>query len=231
VEKTLMIHFLKELQEKFDKRILRERCLIFLSATALLFMLWNIIVQDSIDKKIKDTQIKIDAAIVQRTATQTQVAVVAQAMLNDPNRIKSEQIEQLQTDIKDAQEKLHAASKGLIRAEQLPQVLQEVLQKTTQLSLLSVSTLPVREIPIEITSADLINPSSLNSGEMGIYEHAVELRVAGNYFQVLEWLKALEALPWRFYWQQLDYKVTQYPRSEIRLRVYTLSTEAGLLGV
>jgi MSHA biogenesis protein MshJ len=226
-----MINLLKELQEKFDKRVLRERCLIFLSAAALLFMLWSLVVQGPVDKKIKNIQEKIDAAIVLRTATQTQITVVAQSMLTDPNRIKGAQIEQLQSDIKTAQETLHKASQGLIQAEQLPQVLQEILQKTTQLSLLSVSTLPVREVPIEMISEGSANQPSQSSGQEGIYEHAVELRVAGNYFQVLEWLKALEALPWRFYWQQLDYKVTQYPRSEIRLRVYTLSAEAGLLGV
>jgi MSHA biogenesis protein MshJ len=226
-----MIKSLLDLQEKIDKRVLRERCLIFISAAAVVFMLWNLIVIDPINREVSELRGKIDAAVLQRNSIQTQISTAALALLNDPNKSKNEQIAQLQVDINQAQDKLKNASQSLIQAEQLPQVLQEVLQKTTQLSLISVVTLPAHEIPIELLGMDSAVSPAPKSHQVGVYEHAVELKVAGNYFQVLEWLKALEALPWRFYWQSLDYKVKEYPRSEIKLRVYTLSTEAGLLGV
>jgi MSHA biogenesis protein MshJ len=41
----------------------------------------------------------------------------------------------------------------------------------------------------------------------------------------------LERLPWRFYWQDLNYSVDHYPNAEVILRVYTLSSEEGLFGV
>ncbi len=216
---------LKELQEKIDARIMRERVLIFLSASAVVFMLWNFIIQAPFDKKVQETQSQLAGLATQRTATEMQIATATQALLNDPNRLKKAQIVQLQADIAGVETQLQNTSQSLINAEQLPQLLQEVLQKTAQLTLLEVVTLPIRELHLAAVNG------TQESSSVGVYEHVVELRVAGNYFQVLQFLTALEALPWRFYWQRLDYQVTQYPNAEIILRVYTLSSEEGLLGV
>ncbi len=228
---------LKQLQEKIDGRILRERVLIFLSAIALVFMLWNFLIHGALNKKLQDSQVELAELEKQHSLTQGQILTISQALLSDPARLKKEQISQLKIDINAVEAQLQNESKSLIKADQLPQALQDVLQKTSQLTLLEVATLPIREL--KLLSADPVVEALGNSANQalpgvrsaGVYEHAVELRVGGSYFQVLQFLTALEALPWRFYWQQLDYKVTQYPNAEIILRVYTLSSEEGLLGV
>lgn len=225
---------LKQLQEKIDSRILRERALIFLSAIALLFMIWNFSIHAALDSKLQTSRVELDTLQKQHAATQTQIMTITQALLNDPSRVKKAQIAQLKTDIDGIETQLQNESQSLIKADQLPNALQDVLQKTSQLTLLEVATLPIRELkllPTEGLVGAVENNSNQKLRSAGVYEHAVELRVGGNYFQVLQFLIALEALPWRFYWQQLDYKVTQYPNAEIILRVYTLSSEEGLLGV
>ena len=234
---SLNVAAFKKLQEKIDARIVRERVLIFLSAIALVFMLWNIIIQAPFDKKMQATQTQLIDLAAQSATTQTQITTATQALLNDPQRLKKAQITQLKSDISNIEVQLQNTSQRLIKADQLPQVLQDVLQKTSQLTLLEVATLPLRELQfasvngfVEV-SDDKRNRESNEALSMGVYEHVVELRVAGNYFQVVHFLTALEALPWRFYWQRLDYSVTRYPNAEIIIRVYTLSSEEGLLGV
>ncbi len=235
--KSLNVAAIKQLQEKIDARIMRERVLIFLSAIAVVFMLWNFIIQAPFDKKMQATKTELAELATQSTTTQAQITAATTALLNDPHRLKKAQITQLKTDIAEVESRLQNTSQSLIKAEQLPQVLQDVLQKTTQLTLLEVATLPMREL--QFISVNGVVSVSENKGSsenqeprsMGVFEHVVELRVAGNYFQIVQFLTALEALPWRFYWQRLDYSVTQYPSAEIILRVYTLSSEEGLLGV
>ncbi len=231
---------LKQLQEKIDARILRERALIFLSAVAVLFMLWNFIIQAPIDNKLQAAQLQLTDVNAQRTAAQTQITAATQALLSDPNRLKKAQITQLQADIAAVDAQLQNTSQSLINAEQLPQVLQDVLQKTSQLTLLEVVTLPAEELHIasadelsvnKDTKVSAVGGEKTGTNSIGIYQHTVELRVAGNYFQVIQFLRALEGLPWRFYWKALDYHVMEYPNAEIILRVYTLSSEEGLLGV
>lgn len=232
---SLKLDFLISLQEKIDSRIMRERALIMLTAFAFMFMLWNFLVQSSIDKKTEEARANLAALATQRITLQTQIAASTQSLLNDPDKQKKEQIAQLQTDINGVVNQLQSVSQNLIKAEQLPQALQEVLQKTEQLTLLEVKTLPAQELQfIEVSSTTTSNsqpPSVTEDPNAGVYQHAVELRVAGSYSQILRMLISLEHLPWRFYWQSLDYKVDHYPNAEVTLRVYTLSSEEGLFGV
>lgn len=232
-----MLSLIKQLQEKIDARVLRERALIFASAIAVLFIAWSFFVQAPFDDKKRAIKMKFNDLVAQRTAAQQQIGDLNQALLNDPERLKEEQVKQLQTDIDAIDVKLKNASHGLVKADQLPQVLEDVLLKTSQLTLLDVATLPVHELQVETVTGDIYktNDRAIKKVQelrnLGVYEHVVQLRVAGSYFQITQFLTALEALPWRFYWQRLDYKVVEYPNAEIILRVYTLSSEEGLLGV
>lgn len=57
----------------------------------------------------------------------------------------------------------------------------------------------------------------------GVYKHSVELSIEGGYFAVLDYLKALENMPWQFYWEGMDYVVDDYPNAKVTLEVFTLS--------
>lgn len=231
-----MFESIKPYMEKIDERMLRERVLIFFSAIAVIYLLWSVAIQSSISKKIALANTSIIALANQKTTTQTEIAAATQMLLSDPNVIKKEQIAQLQNDISSVETQLHAASESLIRAEQLSEALQQVLQKTASLHLVEVKTLPAKEFQLtqsldEIAAETVSKELKTNTIPTGVYQHSVVLKVSGSYFQILDFLMALEQLPWRFYWQSLDYKVMQYPTAEIILQVYTLSSEEGLFGV
>lgn len=228
-----MLESLKKLQEKIDARIIRERALILLTALAVIFMLWNFVIQSPFDKKIQETRTQLDSLTTQRTTMQTQVAAITQSLLVDPDKQKKAQVEQLQTDIQALDNQLQSVSQNLIKADQLPQALQEVLQKTQQLTLLEVKTLPAKELQFApVVTVNNGQPATVSEeNKAGVYQHVVELRVSGSFSQVVQLLIALEHLPWRFYWQSLDYSVVHYPNAEVTLRVYTLSSEEGLFGV
>lgn len=230
---TPKLEFLIKIQEKIDARIMRERVLIFLSILAFIFMFWNFAIQTSIDKKTQDTQKSLDTLATQRTMLQAQIMAATQTLKNDPDKQKKEQVAQLETDIGGVEAQLESVSQNLIKADKLPQALQEVLQKTQQLTLLEVKTLPAHELQfVEVTSANGAQQTSTPvDASAGVYQHAVELRVSGSFNQIVSFLIALEQLPWRFYWQSLDYSVDHYPNAEVTLRVYTLSSDEGLFGV
>lgn len=232
-----MLSSMKQLQEKIDTRILRERALIFSSGIALLFIVWSFFIQAPFDEKTRNLKQKFNDLVAQRSATQQQIGELNNTLLNDPGRLKEDQVKQLQADIDAIDIKLKDASHGLVKAEQLPRILEDVLLKTSKLTLLDVATLPVHELQVETVTGDIyklndrLTQKIQGLRNLGVYEHVVQMRVAGSYSQITQFLVALEELPWRFYWQRLDYKVVEYPNAEIILRVYTLSSEEGLLGV
>lgn len=234
---SLKLGVLMQLQTKIDGCVMRERLLIFITAIAMIFMLWNFFAQSAIDQKVQESRAQLEALRVQRTNLQVQITAATQSQLHDPDKQKKAQIVQLQTDLQGLENQLQSVSQNLIKAQQLPQALQEVLAKTAQLTLLEVNTLPAKELqfiaaPTATTAPNNTSPISENETvSAGVFQHVVELRVSGSYQQVVQLLVELERLPWRFYWQSLEYSVTQYPNAEVRLRVYTLSSEEGLLGV
>lgn len=219
------------LLEKIDSRVLRERVLIFLTLLAVIFLLWNFLVQARFDRERDALQAEATKVASEQQALQTQMSTLAMAMASDPAIAKTNIIQKLNTDIAAVEARLSGLSQGLISAEQLPKVLEEVLLRTSSVKLLQVRTLAATELQLVAAASDVNSDGKPASGGTGVYKHGVLIRVAGSYPQLIQLMTEIEALQWKFYWESLDYTVKQYPNAEIDIRVFTLSSEEGLLGV
>lgn len=218
---------LSQLQQKIDSRILRERVLLFLTALAVVFLLWSLMFQNAIDARQSELSNQLDTVRIQRQALDAQIATISLAVANNPNTEKQHTIATLKAERAQLDADLANLSQGLVSAAELPQILQDVLLQTGELKLVQMQTLPVQEL--QLAGVETNDGAEVNGA--GVFKHEVVLKVSGNYFQVLTFLTSLESTRWRFYWEQLDYAVTEYPNADIELRVYTLSAEKGLLGV
>lgn len=226
-----MLPALEKLQEKIDSRVLRERVILFVTALAVVFMLWNLAVQSRFDLKTKALRADIDKVAAERKQTEAQITAFVMATASDPAVAKKKEIESLKKQVAEVETKLSGLSQGLISAEELPKILEEVLLRTASMNILKVKTLPASELML--TTVDTTAPDDTKAIQQGtgVYKHAVSLKISGSYLQLVQLLTAIEALEWKFYWEGLDYKVTQYPEAEIIIRVFTLSSDEGLLGV
>lgn len=241
--------------EWIDAKPTRERVLIGLSLIALFFLVWNFLIQLPHDKRSAELKTQLAQLDNERKTTQEQLTGLAAAFSNDPAKVKQAEIDQLGIILRDVEEKLSGVSQSLIAAENLPQILESVFHQTQGLELISIKTLAAQEMmleqiaPIEQPQSQASNSSASSVGVVpdltvsnpvtkeikpqgsGVYKHGVVLRLRGDYFRVVALMKSLENLSWKFYWDSLDYKVVAYPNAEIELRVFTLSSEEGLLGV
>ncbi|MDO8345741.1 MAG: MSHA biogenesis protein MshJ [Cellvibrio sp.] len=216
------------LMEKIDSRILRERVLIFVTLLALIFLLWNFLVQAGFDRERKTLQAQQTQIATEKKGLESQVTALTMAMTmaNDPVIVKQNEINALNAVITEIESRLSGLSQGLISAEQLPKVLEEILRRTASVELLQVRTLAATELQLDAEKS-----AENNTRGTGVYKHGVLIRVAGSYTQLIQLMKELENLEWKFYWESLNYTVKQYPNAEIEIRVFTLSSEEGLLGV
>lgn len=243
---------LQNLMEKIDARVLRERWLIFLTLLALVFLIWQFALQSHLDntrKTLEREQAKITG---EQQSLDKKFSELMLSMATDPALDKQRQIEAFKTKIAAVETQLAGLSQGLISAEQLPKVLQEIFARAAAIELLEVRTLPAQELqldtPIASASATTTSPNAtLNSNPgsnpnstsnsttaqqgAGVYKHSVVLRVRGSYPELVRLLQSIEALEWKFYWETLDYQVKNYPQADIMIQVFTLSSEEGLLGV
>ncbi|MDO9244269.1 MAG: hypothetical protein Q7U32_10740, partial [Rhodocyclaceae bacterium] len=59
-----------------------------------------------------------------------------------------------------------------------------------------------------------------------IYKHGIEIKLAGNYQDLLAYVNELEASPQKLLWGNLRLAVKKHPVSELTLIVYTLSLDS-----
>jgi MSHA biogenesis protein MshJ len=65
----------------------------------------------------------------------------------------------------------------------------------------------------------------------GPYLHPVELVIEGRYLDIVAYLRALEGLPWRFYWRVLQLETKTYPLNRVRIELSTVSLDKEWIGV
>jgi MSHA biogenesis protein MshJ len=148
-------------------------------------------------------------------------ALVEQGAANPAPDAKA-MVEALQAEIADVDRRLAGATSGLIDPKEMSQVLEQVLARASRLTLQGLRTLPPQAV---------VAPNAQPGGSAQIYKHGVELELTGSYLDTLYFLQQLEALPWRFFWDHIEYTVEQHPRGRLKLRLYTLGLEEGWIGV
>lgn len=222
---------------RIDALSLRERALVFFSIVAMFYMAWNIMLLSPQQSEANRLKTQLGNLDVQLKSKQDELALFTHLTKTGNLSPAQKKQQALQGELETLNKELSTLSQGLISAEDLPVLLQDVLLNSKGLRLLSVQTLPVEslvlqaeELPDDSSGLDE-DYDSEPSSEMGVFKHGTALTIKGSYFQVLNYVRALESLPWRFYWDWLNYSVVEYPNAEIEIRVYTLSAEEGLLGV
>ena len=110
-------------------------------------------------------------------------------------------------------------------------VLEDLLRAQPGLNLMAVESFSA---PLEVPGeAEPAKDEKAVAPAVSLYRHGVRLTLEGGYFELIAYLQAVQATGWRLHWQQLDYQVDAggSGRASIRLELYTLSRQAGWVGV
>jgi MSHA biogenesis protein MshJ len=100
----------------------------------------------------------------------------------------------------------------------MPHVLERILVSEPTLTVVALITPPVHPLlgePLRTASAHA-------PAREALYVHTLKLTFTGRYGATLAYLKRLEHLPWRLYWDRLSLRMRRYPIARIRLTVHTL---------
>lgn len=208
---------LQSAMARFDSMSLRERGLIAIAALATLIMIWTVALFDPITARRVSLSAELDSL-------QQSIVVSAQTLdattVTDPLSVALSKEAQLRKELADINTRLASKSAGLIPPERMVQVIQDVLARQHGVTLISLHNKPVTTLM----------PGEANVTN-GPYVHPVELVIEGRYLDILAYLHALEALPWRFYWKLLDLQTTRHPTNRVRIELNTLSMDKDWIGV
>lgn len=222
-----MKQMLDKLQTRIDEKSLRERMLLFLVIIALLYLAWQSLLMAPMEAQQKKLLSRLEGVRNEIAKLELQTQAILKRRDVDPNAINRQLLSQYEEQIEALEEQIRNSIKGLIKPQQMASVLESVLTRDTDLSLVSVRNLK----PEPLIAPDPEQTKEEGTEAAGIYRHGMQLEFTGNYLSALGYLKALEQLEWGFHWDSIDIIVDDYPRAQIVITVYTLSLEEGWIGV
>ena len=222
--------------ENYSERNVRERVLIALVILVVIYVVWDFAFIQSVVNKRKDLDKRYENVQQEMVKLNAEQQVLVSALTTDPYAPKRREIVRLEQELKQLDEDLEKLSVGLVPAAKLPKILHDVLGATDNLKFIGMEAhapfqLQLESPVVKDESEDEEGEDAVEEVKAGIYKHSVLVEVEGDYFDIVAYLKKLEQLNWRFYWESVDYTVTYYPKAKAIIEVYTLSTERGAMGV
>lgn len=232
------------LKNRFEAFAMRERLLIIGAAIALVYLLWEMLMFYPMNKEMQVLVARERVAKQVIQATEAEITVLKNITGKDPNLELRREIADLRSKLESLDLQLDTLAVGLVPAHTLPKIMHGILSKTGKLKIEQLTTLPpetlnlaadvkMQEVqpaaPAPAAQVAAPNPAGTVQQGASIYRHSVILDLAGDFTSVVQYLRELESGDWRFYWESLRYQVTDYPQAKIRLRVFTLSSQRGVL--
>jgi MSHA biogenesis protein MshJ len=230
----------EELCERFDGLAVRERLLLLGSVVAGFYLLWDTTLLLPIQNNKK--QIQSDLIDVQNKIDQisTEKKIFDKVLSQDPDAaLRREQL-RMQGRLSQLDGQLNELSLYLISVDKLPEVIRNISESASGITLLGLQALPPEPIALNSDNAFALkslgvaaksfmsDQSSTSQSSDAVHRHAIRLKIEGQFFEVADFLKSLESLKWRFYWEGMDYRVIKFPVAQVNIELYTLSTqEAG----
>lgn len=236
---------------RFDALTLRERAMIGLAVVAVIVVLWQTLLLSPLDAHSQ--RIADDLQVQQKrlNALDTQIQALLARQGHDPNKVLREKQTRLEAQIAVVDRALSEKMQGLIAPTQMAHVLEQVLTRDTDLTLVRVRSLPARPLILKGEARSAGNAPAANTTDaqpgarrtagldqhaqdasaVGVYQHGLVIEFRGSYMSTLAYLRALQALPWAFYWDSVKLDVTHYPQARVVITVHTISLDKGWIGV
>lgn len=226
---------------RIDALSLKERALC-LAATLLVCMMgWDKALIQPLDHERSRLQNELDSTGHALTESENQSAGILTAATHDPNAAMRGALARTRAELATTTGEIKQKVGRMVTPEQMAEVLQSVLTRFKNLEFVGLEGLGAEPL-IANSDTGHDTPGSTTGGvplaakapteqHPGAYRHGIRIRFAGSYLSVLEYLQALEALPWGFFWDRVELNTVKYPRVEGAVVVYTLSLDRDWIGI
>lgn len=214
--------------ERLDALSLKERVLVLGALLLVLGMLWDRLLFEPLWRHQITARSTVGQLKQELAAMEAEGEAVLVAAKRDPDAPVRAEIEHTRAAIAELEKTIKDKAGKLVPPDQMPKVLESVLTKFESLEFLGLEGLGVEPLVAE-TAQDKDAPAA--DLQKGAFRHGLRLRFAGSYLDTLEYLRALEKLPWGFFWESVDLQIGDYPRAEGSVVVYTLSLDRGWIGI
>lgn len=210
---------MKQWAQKFDQLTRRERGLIAGAVFVFIGMLGYLPLESTFLAYQQSTNSTNQITQENGYAVQ-QIELLKQRLAIDPNRGVIARQQEIAKQMQAVEEQLAFEMVDMVPADHMPQLLSDLLAKVKGIRLQSFTSIPPVPL-IEVGEQE----------KMNLYSHGIQLVVKGDYFSILKFIQAVEAMPDKMYWKRMDYQVERHPNSLVTLEIYTLSINEDFISV
>lgn len=226
---------IKEQLEKIDNLSLRERIILLVGGFILILILWFNFFYEPLNAEKEALRTRIDQKRSETETLTLQLQVLQERKQPDPNEKNRQQREQLLADIGQSRNEIISATTNLVAPDRMPELLKTVLTKIKGLQLVKLNGLgktPLLETAENKEDGEKADAAADTDYEFDTaYKHGMKIVFEGDFFSTLEYIKKLESLEWRFFWDSVEFKVEDYPRTLSSVTLYTLSLDQNWIGI
>ncbi len=207
---------------KINSRSTRERVAILLVILVLMLVGWDyLFVEPGLTARRELLQ-KVGQVNAQIAALREERKAAEYLAKADPDQENRQQIRQLQELIGTFDRKLEARLITLMSPQEMPGLLQRLLEQKKGLHLIALENSPPESI---------LPPEEGGENPSGLYRHAMRMELEGSYLSLLRYLEALEKMPQGLFWDLLEIDAKDFPKTRIHLQIHTLSLTKDWIGV
>lgn len=220
----------------------REQWLVSLIALLLPTMFWLMLGHEPLAQRVRQLDGERQAAESRALEAQAARAELLARGAADPDQAVRQALLATQALREQQLAELAEGTAALIDPQRMQQVLQDLLQQRPGLRLLGLESFSA---PLELPGAAPANAEEQAAQAAGepaaeplLYRHGMRVTLEGSYFELRDYLRDIERQSQgpdgrRLFWERLDYQVGEAGpgRARITLELYTLSREAGWIGV
>lgn len=163
---------------------------------------------------------------------QTQIQALGQQVARDPDLPLRQNMAALQEQIAGLDQRMDAFKGSLVAPGEAAVLLGDLVRRHPGVRVAGFATLPPTGL-LAGRGAGAVAPAAPppTPRVLDVYQHGFELKLRGNYLDLLAYLKVLEAQPKQLLWHRATLVVREYPESELTLHVYTLSLDKHWLSL
>jgi MSHA biogenesis protein MshJ len=252
---------LKQMWIKFSSRIdalgMRERVMIFLMAVVVLIAIFDttILSGEFAQETELSQQIARDQSEI--SGMQAEIRIKTDNYNLHPDAPKLAELKVLQQKSEQMRGQLQDMQKGLVSPDRMSTLLADLLKQNGKLRLVSLRTIPVSGLtdPEPGTKAEAEKTAEEKAGQKAVddasktgqkladvkdavpmigpvvYKHGVELVIEGDYADIVNYMSALEAMPWQLFWGKARLTADDTPKRTLTLTLYTLSLDKKWLNI
>ena len=203
--------------DRIDALELRERVLLLAATVAVLFLSVDSVglqptlkAQQVAEERIYELEMKLGAL-------RQQAMLLSYKTDEDTLATRYQSRDTLAAELAALDARLVDQLGALVEPAQAADLLEQVLTRHRGLK---ITSLRASAEPLEAVAGN-----ADQAGKLGRYQ--LDLVLEGGYLDLMRYLEALESMPWKFFWQMVDFRVNDYPRAVSRLQLYTLGAQDG----